>query len=181
MPSSDSHFNTVHGFSVSKNAAELATYRIWKCMRQRCNYSGHKSYVDYGARGIKVCARWDDFSNFVADMGLRPPGMTLGRIDNEVGYGPDNCRWETMKEQQRNRRSNVFLTAFGRTQTLIEWAEEFDMGADTLAYRLRERSMPLEDALLEPIKPMKSSRRNKREGTRNVNGKTLKTWRIVRV
>jgi hypothetical protein len=145
-------------------------------MRQRCNYSGHKSYVDYGARGIKVCTRWDSFENFLADMGLRPEGKTIGRIDNQKGYGPDNCRWETMIEQQRNRRSNVLLTAFGRTQTLIEWAEEFDLGHDTLGYRIRKRGMSLEDALLEPLKPMKSSRRNKKvEPVSVVNGKTLKT------
>lgn len=80
------------------------TYRTWSCMIGRCRYPSHKQYKDYGGRGIKVCRRWNVFSNFLADMGTRPVGTTIDRVDNNKGYAPSNCRWATMKQQQNNKR-----------------------------------------------------------------------------
>lgn len=81
-------------------------WSTWKSMRERCSKPTHKSWADYGGRGIAVCDRWLSFENFLADMGPRPPRTTLDRIDGAKGYEPSNCRWATHPQQQQNRRSN---------------------------------------------------------------------------
>jgi hypothetical protein len=133
-------------------AGGRGTYGAWLRMKQRCNYAGHKSFADYGGRGIKVCAEWENsFETFLRDMGEMPLGHTLGRIDNDAGYSAGNCQWETHKQQARNRRSSVFLEAFGRKQCVAEWADEFGIRADTLMWRLKG-GMPVETALAMPVK-----------------------------
>jgi hypothetical protein len=77
---------------------------MWRSMRARCANPSHKSFKDYGARGITVCKRWMKFKNFLADMGRRPPGLTLERKNNERGYCKSNCKWATRSEQAINRR-----------------------------------------------------------------------------
>lgn len=85
-------------------------YRIWKGLRNRCNNHNNKNYIDYGGRGITACERWDDYANFLADMGRCPsPAHSIDRIDNERGYEPGNCRWATKSEQSQNRRHSESL------------------------------------------------------------------------
>ncbi len=73
-------------------------------MKDRCLNPNDKNYKNYGGRGITVCERWMDFTNFLADMGEKPEGLTLDRINNDGNYEPGNCRWATWKEQRRNQR-----------------------------------------------------------------------------
>lgn len=83
--------------------------------------------INYGGRGIKICDRWRDvvhgFENFLADLGLRPDKCSLDRIDNDGNYEPENCRWATIKQQNRNKRSNFLVTIKGVTKTIAEWSE----------------------------------------------------------
>jgi hypothetical protein len=74
-------------------------------MRHRCRNPNGKDFKYYGGRGIRVCERWSDFTNFLADMGERPPGQSLDRIDNDGNYEPGNVRWATRKQQRANRRA----------------------------------------------------------------------------
>jgi hypothetical protein len=102
-----------------------STYLIWAKMKHRCLNPGAAGYVNYGARGITVCERWNDFRNFLADMGERPTvNHSIDRIDNDKGYEPGNCRWATRKQQQRNRRNTAFVVWNGERRPLGDVAEE---------------------------------------------------------
>jgi hypothetical protein len=116
-------------------------------MKQRCLNPANKDFKYYGGRGISVCERWLAFENFFADMGSAPDQLTLDRYPNADGnYEPDNCRWATMKEQNRNKRSHVMVTHAGRTQCLSAWAEELDVNEPMLRVYLKKK-IPLEEAV----------------------------------
>ena len=104
---------TTHGLSGTP------TYRSWQMMRRRASGFNPRWYS-----GVTVCDRWQSFENFLADMGVRPAGKTIDRIDNSKGYEPGNCRWATASEQQSNKRSNVILELNGKRQCVDHWAKE---------------------------------------------------------
>lgn len=108
--------NRKHGKS------KLRVYGIWRAMINRCNNPKATGYERYGGRGIKVCDRWLELENFLADMGEPPsPQHSLDRINNDGNYEPENCQWKTIKEQNRNKKSNHLITIDGETKLLIEW------------------------------------------------------------
>jgi hypothetical protein len=121
------------------------TWRSWQAMKQRCRDKNCKDYEFYGARGVKVCARWSSFKNFFADMGLRPEGATLDRKDSTGNYEPSNCRWADKFQQKHNRTDNIQLEFKGKTQPLAVWARELEIHFETLRHRLR-RGWTVEEA-----------------------------------
>jgi hypothetical protein len=104
------------------------------------------AYKYYGGRGIKVCDRWMQYENFLADMGAKPDGMSLDRINPDGNYEPGNCRWASKTEQMNNRRNSRLITAFGKTLTLPQWVQETGLGYYTIYQRLRT-GVPPEEAL----------------------------------
>ena len=120
----------------------MKIYNVWTQMRYRCNSPSCTNYRQYGGRGIKVCERWNSFENFYNDMGPRPVGATLERIDNDQGYYPENCKWILQREQLLNRRAqrnnktgitgifkiardNLWRATGSRSQTLYEGKDFF--------------------------------------------------------
>lgn len=134
-------FPETHGL-WSKYKAE---YRCWQDLLQRCNNHSHAAYPSYGGRGIFVCNKWAcSFEAFMEDMGPRPVGMSLDRINNDGPYAPDNCRWATQKQQNRNHRGNVILEFQGKKQTIIEWSEETGVDHRTILSR-HKSGWPIEE------------------------------------
>ena len=122
--------NKTHGMIKTKE------YKVWDSIKQRCLNKNHKAYKNYGGRGIKVCKSWLKFENFFKDMGKRPKGLTIDRIDNNGNYEPKNCRWATMKEQSNNTRNNIFISINGVQTSFNELAGIFGIKYTTLRYRL---------------------------------------------
>jgi hypothetical protein len=107
-----------HGLS------KTSVYKSWSMMKSRCNNPEYSHYSYYGGRGITVCKEWEEsFEVFLEDMGPKPEGFTLDRIDNEKGYYKENCKWSTREEQVDNRRNKVNLTLNSLTFSVKEWAE----------------------------------------------------------
>jgi hypothetical protein len=124
-------YNRKHGLYKSRE------YAVWNAMLSRCYNPNVVGYRDYGAKGITVCRWWLAFENFYADMGPRPRGGTIERINNKGPYSPRNCRWATRQEQAQNKSNSRLLTHGGRTQTMAAWAHELGMNPSALLYRIR--------------------------------------------
>ena len=116
-------------------------YTVWQGMKRRCYNKGFKQYSSYGGRGIKVCDRWkNSFASFIQDMGERPDGYSIDRIDNDGDYSPENCRWASRRTQSLNRRDTRIVTINGvdykahvlselsglKTDTIMERAKKID-------------------------------------------------------
>lgn len=132
-------------------------YYVWKSMRQRCKNPNNSRYKDYGGRGIDVCVEWDNFLNFKewAYANGYKEGLTVDRINNDLGYCPSNCRIADYVVQANNKRGNRVITYKGKTQTQKQWADELGINYGTLENRLYTYGWNVEKSFNEPIKNSK--------------------------
>jgi len=129
--------NKARGFRGGRQNRPL--YNTWLGMVQRCTNPESSCYQHYGGRGITVCDRWlNSFDAFSEDMGPRPKGKSIDRIDNNKGYSPDNCRWATRHEQMNNTRQNVWIEHNGVTMTASQWSRELGINVRTLCDRAKK-------------------------------------------
>lgn len=146
----DDHRNLASTRSTKHGMSNTPTWNSWSAMRKRCLNRNDKDYKRYGSKGITICAEWDSFDIFFRDMGNRPEGKTLDRIDTLGNYGPSNCRWATATEQANNRTTTNILTFIGTTHAVAEWARILEVKEDTLANRVRH-GWSTEQVLTTPI------------------------------
>lgn len=127
-------------------------YWVWAEMLSRCRNKNHRQFKDYGGRGITVCDRWQQsFAAFEEDMGPRPRGGSLDRVDNNKGYDPDNCRWADRKAQNSNRRNCIQVADGEETVTLKEYCRRHKIRYRPIVKRIQDRNWPLEMALTVPV------------------------------
>ena len=146
-------------FERPKRVWRTPTHRVWSGMKQRCNDENVKEYPRYGGRGIKYDEKWENYSGFLEDMGERPTGMTLDRIDVNGDYSKDNCRWTTPRVQSNNRRNNIFIEHDGRRLTVSQWEDERGLPSYTIGWRIKN-GWSIEDAIDTPLKIYRNSRLN---------------------
>jgi len=134
------------------NKAKGSTWQSWHAMTVRC---ADRTNKNYGGRGIRVCERWagyEGYSNFFRDMGPRPAGTTLDRVNVDGDYEPGNCRWADSHTQSRNTRRNINLTHLNRTQCIEDWSRETGIAWTTIYERIHTAGWSVERALTEAEK-----------------------------
>lgn len=146
--------------AITHGMSKSPTHTCWKNMRRRCETKSSSRYKNYGARGIKVCDRWKIFENFLNDMGEKPSGLTLERIDVDKDYQPDNCRWASPTDQHFNKTNTRYIDYNGEKIPLGRLCREFDIRFNVVWKRL-SRGWDIEKALKTPN--MSSKTRNKGE------------------
>lgn len=142
---------SIHGHTSRRNAPAhgTGTYKSWRAMRQRCEYPGTNSYENYGGRGIRVCDRWrESFEAFLEDMGERPEGSSLDRIDSDKDYEPGNCRWATSKEQSENRSVTHWIEFRGEKMTLSEFARRVGIDRRLVRHRIVKLGLTVEEVAM---------------------------------
>ena len=143
---------------------DIKGYYSWQGMKNRCYNTNSQDYSLYGARGINVCDEWkDSFETFVSDMGEKPEGMSLDRIDVNGDYTPKNCRWADDVTQANNKRFNIIITYMGETKPLGIWARELGVSLGVL-YRRLNSGWPI-DRLFKKVDGAKTHRNSRTMGT----------------
>ena len=137
---------------------DFKEYRILSSMKNRCYNKKSANYKNYGGRGIKICERWMKFENFYEDMGEKPEGKSLDRIDNDGNYCKENCRWATSSEQNINKRNNVYLEHKGENLTMSQWANKLGFKQTTLSSRIFQYGWGVNKALTKSIRKKKLKR-----------------------
>ena len=132
-------------------------FKIWQGMLSRCNKVNDHNYHYYGGRGIKVCERWLDPRNFAKDMGEKPPGCSLDRIDTNGNYCPENCRWATPAQQGANKRNNRMLEHDGQVLHLSEWCRRLGIKPSTVSNRLNAGMDPSLALTMPPRRQQKTA------------------------
>lgn len=150
--------NRIYKYSPHDSAENRRMYDIWNGMRKRCRNENCVRYKDYGGRGIDFCKEWENFDNFVewAKVNGYESTLTLDRIDNDGDYTPENCRWATVKAQNRNKRTCVMVEYKGETKSLVDWCEELGLPYYTIQKRIK-KGMDPKDALEKPVRSAKDS------------------------
>jgi len=134
---SGKHNSTKHGHTTKYSFSP--TYNSWVSMISRCHKPYSAKYKNYGAKGIFVCDAWkNSFQEFLKDMGERPDNKTIDRIDGSKGYFKENCRWASIKEQQRNMKSNKIIVFGDESGCLSWWAEKLNTTYAKLSYRIKK-------------------------------------------
>ena len=133
--------------SITHGKSRSPIYAIWSSMMDRCHLPSNHAYKRYGDRGISVAPEWHNFENFYRDMGDKPEGMSLERIDNNGDYCKENVVWATAKQQANNKRSNVVLEHNGKKQTMQQWCDELGLKIGTVWARLNVYGYSVDKAL----------------------------------
>lgn len=128
-----------HGHCSKKNQCNRTPeYRAWTSMRRRCLQPKAHNYKHYGGRGVSICKRWDEFENFLSDMGFRPhKSLSLHRVENNGNYEPDNCIWGTGEIQATHKRNNLLIEKGGIKKTAYEWSRENQIPVSVIKYRFK--------------------------------------------
>lgn len=141
-------------------------YRSWASMHERCTNPKHKNYKNYGGRGITICERWNEFKNFMLDMGRKPdPKFVIERDDVNGNYEPKNCKWIARKDQGRNRRNSVFVTYQGKRMLLLDLVEELGLSRGIVYGRLKA-GWTLAQAIALPLSNVGPKRKKKTDAIR---------------
>ena len=148
---------TIHGHA--SGGSPSPEYVSWRAMIMRCYIKNVRGYKDYGGRGIKVCKKWrDNFAAFLEDLGKRPAGMTLDRINNSGDYTPKNCRWATPQQQALNRRNTIMVTINDETVPLVFAIRKYSANERRVRQRL-VAGWTVTDALITPPRQNRQKRR----------------------
>lgn len=135
-----------HGHS--RRSGDSPTYQSWLNMKRRCYEETHNRFEFYGGKGVTVCERWkDSFENFLVDMGERKSNESIERIDLELGYGKDNCKWASDKEQANNKSNNILIEHLGETMSLMHWCDTLGINYKTAHSKFKYQDKTVENIL----------------------------------